>query len=131
MCPVWKMKFVRCLSGSALKRVVTRCCVCRRLSSDLSTRMNWTDGFGTLIPVSREPVHLTGRRRPMGTEDFMLDKRMLKGKKIVLLDDLLTTGMTVLSVASLLRDAGLTPVAAVFVGRTIEKAVRWQDLAAR
>ena len=93
--------------------------------------MNWTDGFGTLIPVSREPVHLTGRRRPMGTEDFMLDQRMLKGKKIVLLDDLLTTGMTVLSVASLLRDAGLTPVAAVFVGRTIEKAVRWQDLAAR
>ena len=85
--------------------------------------MNWTDGFGTLIPVSREPVHLTGRRRPMGTEDFMLDKRMLKGKKIVLLDDLLTTGMTVLSVASLLRDAGLTPVAAVFVGRTIEKKV--------
>ena len=60
--PVWKMKFVRCLSGSALKRVVTRCCVCRRvigngqrsvtgrLSSDLSTRMNWTDGFGTFDP---------------------------------------------------------------------------------
>ena len=117
-----------CMPASNWERTEIRY---RRLSSDLSTRMNWTDGFGTLIPVSREPVHLTGRRRPMGTEDFMLDKRMLKGKKILLLDDLLTTGMTVLSVASLLRDAGLTPVAAVFVGRTIEKAVRWQDLAAR
>lgn len=106
-----------CLPASSRMRTEERY---RRFSHDLSVRMGWQDGYGALMPVPHEPFHLGGRRKMLTGKDFVLDKHLLKGRKIVMLDDLLTTGLTVLSVRRLLEKEGLRPVAAVFVARTVE-----------
>ncbi len=108
-----------CLPASNCERTEKRY---RRFSRELSQRMGWVDGYGSLMPVGHEPSHLTGRRVCLDESEYVLDKQILKGKKIVLLDDLLTTGVTLLSVRRLLVNAGLHPVSAVFICRTLEPA---------
>lgn len=100
-------------------------------SRDLAIRMEWTDGFGSLVPIPRIPLHLSGQRRLLSTEDFKVDKKRLKGKKIVLLDDMLTSGTTVLSISKVLKSMGARPVAAVFISRTLEKPLTWRDVLCR
>lgn len=112
-----------CIPASDMVRTETRY---RRFSKDLADKMNWRDGFGSLVPVARKPVHITGCRKMLAEEDFIIDKKRLKGRRIVLLDDLLTTGLMVISISRILRKVGAKPVAAIFVGRTLEKPVSWK-----
>lgn len=114
-----------CIPASDMVRTETRY---RRFSKDLASKMNWIDGFGSLVPIGREPVHITGCRKILVEEDFIMDKKRLKGCRIVLLDDLLTTGLMVISISRILRKVGAKPVAAIFVGRTLEKPVSWKAL---
>lgn len=114
-----------CIPASNIERMETRY---MKFSHDLAARMDWSNGFGCLLPKYREPVHLTGERRILSEDNFLVDRQRLRGTQVVLLDDLLTTGLTVISVNNVLRRAGARPVAAVFIGRTLEKTVKWNQI---
>lgn len=88
---------------------------------ELSDRMEWRNGYGYLSLKPHPPVHLRGARRMLTSDDLHVEWDHLANSRIVLLDDLLTSGRTVLSVCLELRRCGVRPVAAVFVGRTVER----------
>lgn len=103
----------------------------RRFSADLSARLAWKDGYGIMMPVDRIPCHLTGERRMLGEKNYYLQKSLLRGRKVVLFDDILTTGTTLFSVAGLIERAGGQVLGTVFIGRTLDPAVTWRTLAGK
>lgn len=111
-----------CIPASNMERMEMRYL---RFSRELAARMEWVDGFGAILPVKHEQVHLSGQRRLLTEDDYLIDRTRLRGARVVLLDDLLTSGLTILSVKRVLCQVGAHPVAAVFVGRTLEKPSTW------
>ena len=84
-----------------------------------------------MMPVDRIPCHLTGERRMLGEKNYYLQKSLLRGRKVVLFDDILTTGTTLFSVAGLIERAGGQVLGAVFIGCTLDPAVTWRTLAGK
>jgi hypothetical protein len=66
-------------------------------------------------------------RRQIVESEYELDPRIvrnLKGKRLILVDDTVTTGITLAGVAKLLRSSGAASVMAVTIDRTISSRLR-------
>lgn len=84
------------------------------------------------IPVEKNrliKVHQTEKQHRLNAEERRInlkdafavkDPETLKGKSVLLCDDVITTGATLLEAAKTLRDAGITDISAVVVATTEE-----------
>ncbi|UCC94438.1 MAG: ComF family protein [Candidatus Omnitrophota bacterium] len=71
-------------------------------------------------------VSLQGKEREMNVKDAFMVKDTLEGKKIVLVDDIFTTGATLQQCSSLLRKNGASQIFAITVSKTLADADQTQ-----
>ena len=91
-----------------------------QLFSDfISMKMGWENGFGIITPIDHESQHYTGVRKELNEQNFHIQYEKLVGKRIVLFDDVFTTGNTLLSLSGIIRRAGGYPEEALFLCRTL------------
>lgn len=69
------------------------------------------------ITEDRESKHTSGRRSGVDTANYMM-ARGLRGKRVVIVDDLLTSGDSLLEYAHNLERVGAIVTGAVFLART-------------
>lgn len=89
-------------------------------SDFLSMKMGWEDGFGIITPIDHESQHQSGVRKQLYEENFQIQYKRLIGRRIILFDDVFTTGTTLLSLSGIIRRAGGYPEEALFLCRTME-----------
>ena len=82
-------------------------------------KMGWENGFGVITPIDHESQHYTGVRKELNEQNFHIQYEKLVGKRIVLFDDVFTTGNTLLSLSGIIRRAGGYPEEALFLCRTL------------
>lgn len=89
-------------------------------SDTLSRAMGWEDGFGAIMPIDHDSQHHTGNRFVRDERHYHIDYKRLNGKQIILLDDVFTTGNSLLSLYGIVRRAGGYPAHAIFLCRTVQ-----------
>lgn len=86
------------------------------MSERLSEMLGCENGFDYLAPKRESiPRHFIGRGRPRPLD---LDEDFFRGKKIILIDDLVNTGETMCQVISELEDAGGEVVLCIAIAHT-------------
>ena len=70
----------------------------------------------------REALHRTANHvvQDSGTYRIELDKEFFAGRKVIIFDDLVTTGTTAEHFAALLQDAGAEVKGALFIAKSVK-----------
>ena len=105
-----------CMPASTQYKTVKRY---ENFSDHLCRVMGWEDGFGIIRPIDHASQHESGRRVILDERHYFIDYNRLKGKRVMLLDDVFTTGKTLLSLAGIIRRAGGYPTDAIFYCKTL------------
>lgn len=85
---------------------------------DLSSRLNIVDGFRTLwIEYDREP--LKGTYGENKIHNLTFNSKYIKGKHVLLIDDVITTGSSLVQIAKKLLELGAASVRGIFMARTV------------
>ena len=91
--------------------------------SSVARRLNAKTGVSaSLSAISRrsdsEAGHLCGKTSNP-TEDFIFDNSVFRGKKVILIDDVITRGRTFVQTANKLMQNGASSVVGLFVAKTV------------
>lgn len=106
-----------CIPAACQRTYVRRC---RDFSSYVCDMCGAINGF-TYINVSGKKVkkHIARNRTSSDeTSNVFIDKDMVKGKKIILFDDVVTTGATCREFKDKLEELGAKVILAIFLGKT-------------
>lgn len=88
---------------------------------DLAKRLNITDGFRTLwIEYDREK--LKGTIGENKIENLTFNAKYIRGKHVLLIDDVITTGTSLIQIGKKLLELGATSVRGIFMARTVRDA---------
>lgn len=89
-----------------------------KFCKDLSRRLNISDGFRTLwIEYDREP--LKGTYGENKIHNLTFNSKYIKGKHVLLIDDVITTGSSLVQIGKKLLELGASSVRGVFMARTV------------
>lgn len=85
---------------------------------ELAKRLNIADGFRTLwIEYDREKLKGTIGENKM--ENLTFNKKYIQGKHVLLIDDVITTGTSLIQIGNKLLELGAMSVRGVFMAKTI------------
>lgn len=91
----------------------------KNLLEDLTTITSMENGYGALMPTEdRIPRHWRHGRIP--PKPFKVDKSLVEGRMVILLDDLVNSGKTMSQAAEQVEENGGHIVACFTIGRTPE-----------
>ena len=89
-----------------------------KFCKDLSSRLNIVDGFRTLwIEYDREP--LKGTYGENKIHNLTFNSKYIKGKHVLLIDDVITTGASLVQIGKKLLELGAASVIGIFMARTV------------
>lgn len=89
-----------------------------KFCKDLSHRLNISDGFRTLwIEYDREPLKGTVGENKIVNLTF--NSKYIKGKHVLLIDDVITTGTSLVQIGKKLLELGAASVRGIFLARTV------------
>ena len=90
-----------------------------KFCKDLSHRLNISDGFRTLwIEYDREPLKGTVGENKIVNLTF--NSKYIKGKHVLLIDDVITTGTSLVQIGKKLLELGAASVRGIFMARTVK-----------
>lgn len=86
----------------------------------LSRELGIEDGYKA-IWIAEDREQLKGREKSGGEilSNLQFTRRYIRGKHIVLLDDVLTTGINFLHLSRKMKELGAVSVTGVFLGKTV------------
>jgi phosphoribosylpyrophosphate synthetase len=88
---------------------------CRDFSSSLCSRLGLANGYNYVSVVADgEAKHISGA----STAEFSVDGNFFRGRKVLLFDDVLTTGASMEKFKRLLEGVGATVIAGICIGVT-------------
>lgn len=101
------------------------------LAQELSrlTGIPWRRDVLRRVRATRPQFGLSHRQRRMNVQGAFAVRRpeAIEGRKILLIDDIMTTGATIEACASVLRAGGVDSVAALTIARAKRRITEWSD----
>ena len=105
-----------CIPASCQRTYTRRC---KTFSAMVSEKSGMVDGF-TLVKVNgkRDKLHTSSNRANKKNDTLVIDAKTIKGKNIVLFDDVVTTGKSCNEFKDKLETLGAKVTVAIFLGKT-------------
>lgn len=104
-----------CMPASCQRTYIRRC---RAFSQMLCSRCGMTDGFNCIEVIGNRKKAHKGAARDASLVQNIVISSDLRGKKVLLFDDIYTTGATSNAFIDMLQAAGAQVCGAVFLGKT-------------
>ena len=106
-----------CVPAACQRTYIRRC---QKFSEIVCEKSGATNGFSYVNVFGRRAKLHNSRLHAVAeeTESVFIDAKAIKGKKVVLFDDVVTTGKTCTAFKEKLESMGATVILAIFLGKT-------------